>query len=196
MSLHCLLQPQRKTSSGSSTSMRLRRLSQPAPPRQRKFSEALLSKRCSLGEEERRERGGGSDNTCSRRRRSATHRRYTMATLALCHLPSNASSSSSTTSCSSSNFQDSFLRSSSGGERRRSSSSRDSPWYNLRRTWSLISVSCWRETFGREDRRKEDKMRERKRKGPKGILRAPTKYCYHQGVSGLPVTCSIMSCTK
>lgn len=195
--LHRLLQPHRKSSSGSSTSMRLRRLSQPTPPRQRKPPEALLRKRrCSLGQEERRERGGGSDNTPSRRRRSGTHRRCTLATLALCQLPSDASSPSSTTSSSPTDFPDSFFRSSSGGERRRSSGSRGSPWHNLRRAWSLISVSCWRETLAREERRKEAKIHERKGKGPKGILRAPTKYYYHRGVSGLPVTCNIVSCNK
>ncbi|XP_045136415.1 uncharacterized protein LOC123519307 [Portunus trituberculatus] len=191
--LHCLLQPQRKTSSGSSSSssMRLRRLSQPTPPRQRKPPEGLLGKRCSLGQEERRDRGGGNDNTPSRRRRSTAHRRYTLTTLALCQLPSDASSPSSTASSSPTDFSESFFRSTRGAERR-SSGARGSPWYNLRRAWSLISVSCWRETLAREERRKElkeAKMLERKGKGPKGILRAPTKYCYHRGVSGLPVTC-------
>lgn len=197
--LHRLLQPQRKTSLGSSSSMRLRRLSQPTPPRQRKPPEALLGKRCSLGQEERRDRGGGSDNTPSRRRRSTAHRRYTLTTLALCQLPSDASSPSSTASSSPTDFSESFFRSPRGAERRRSSGARGSPWYNLRRAWSLISVSCWRETLASHERRKElkeAKMQERKGKGPKGILRAPTKYCYHRGVSGLPVTCNIVSCTK
>lgn len=197
--LHRLLQPQRKTSSGSSTSMRLRRLSQPTPPRQRKPSEALLRKRrSSLGQEERRERTAGSDNTHSRRRRSATHRRCTLATLALCQLPSDASSPATTPSSSSTptNFPEPFFRPSSSGEGRQSSGSRGSPWYNLRRAWSLISVSCWRETLAHEERRKETKMRERKGKVSKGILRAPTRYCYHRGVSGLPVSCNIATRSK
>lgn len=197
--LHRLLQPQRKTSSGSSTSMRLRRLSQPTPPRQRKPSETLLRKRrSSLGQEERRERAAGSNNTHSRRRRSATHRRCTLATLALCQLPSDASSSPSspTSSATPSDFPASFFRPSGSGEGRRDSGNRGSPWHNLRRAWSLISVSCWRETLAQEERKKEAKMRERKGKVPKGILRAPTRYCYHRGVSGLPVSCNFVPRTK
>lgn len=197
--LHRLRQPQRKTSSGSSTSMRLRRLSQPTPPRQRKPPEALLKRRrSSLGQEERRERVSGTSNTHSRRRRSATQRRYTLATLALCQVPSDASSPASTPSSSSTppDFPASFLRPSSSEEARRRRDSRGSPWHNLRRAWSLISVSCWRETLAHEERQKEAKMRERKGKVPKGILRAPTRYCYHRGVSGLPVSCNIVTCSK
>lgn len=197
--LHRLMQPQRRKSSGSSTSMRLRRLSQPTPPRQRKPSDTLLRRRrSSLGQEERRERAAGSSSTHSRRRRSATHRRCTLATLALCQLPSDVSSpaSSPTSSSAPSDFPASFLRPSSNAEGRKNSGSRGSPWYNLRRAWSLISVSCWRETLAQEERKKEAKMRERKGKVPKGILRAPTRYCYHRGVSGLPVSCNIVTRTK
>lgn len=198
--LHRLLQqPQRRKSSGSSTSMRLRRLSQPTPPRQRKPSDTLLRRRrSSLGQEERRERAAGSSSTQSRRRRSATHRRCTLATLAFCQLPSDASSpaSSPTSSSTPSDFPASFLRPSSNGEGRQRSGSRGSPWHNLRRAWSLISVSCWRETLAQEERKKEAKMRERQGKVPKGILRAPTRYCYHRGVSGLPVSCNIVTRTK
>ncbi|XP_050725611.1 uncharacterized protein LOC127003248 [Eriocheir sinensis] len=198
--LHRLLEPQRRKSLGSSTSMRLRRLSQPTPPRQRKPSDTLLRRRrSSLGQqEERLERAAGSSSTHSRRRRSATHRRCTLATLAFCQLPSDASSpaSSPTSPSTPSDFPTSFLRPSSNGEGRRSNGSRGSPWHNLRRAWSLISVSCWRETLAQEERKKEAKMRERKRKVPKGILRPPTRYCYHRGVSGLPVSCNIVTRTK
>ncbi|KAG0725239.1 hypothetical protein GWK47_038991 [Chionoecetes opilio] len=198
--LHRLLQPRIKTSTGSPNAMRLRRLSQPILARQRKSPEALLRKRrYSLGQGERQERGG-SDDTHNRRRRSATHLRCTLATLTLanltlCQLPNDASSPS-TTASSPMDFPDSFFGSSCSRERRRSSVRRGSPWRNLRRALSLITVSCWRELDSSEERRKEGRSRERKGNGPKRILRAPTRYSYHRGVSGLPVTRTIVPCAK